>query len=150
MVIDGLAIEGRPTVTTPTYSDIDLNRWSTPKIELAKQLNLISGYRDGTFRPTQNVTRAELMAIMRRVAEYRNQTTQLASNQTGRTFNDTRGHWAQDVISSLSEYCGIASPLNETGSNFAPQADAQRNYAAAAMVRLLDCSQTTTADGLNR
>ena len=150
MVIDGLAIEGRPTVTTPTYSDIDLNRWSTPKIELAKQLNLISGYRDGTFRPTQNVTRAELMAIMRRVAEYRNQTTQLASNQTGQNFNDTRGHWAQDVISSLSEYCGIATSLNETGNNFAPQADAQRNYAAAAMVRLLDCSQTTTADGINQ
>ena len=149
MVIDGLGIEGRPTVTKPSYSDIDLNRWSTPKIELAKQLNLISGYRDGTFRPTQNVTRAELIAIMRRVAEYKNKTTQLVSNQTGQTFSDTQGHWAQSAISSLSGYCGIATPLNETGNSFAPQTAAQRNYAAAAMVRLLDCSQTTTAGGAN-
>ena len=147
MIIDGLGIEQRPQVATPSYSDIDLNRWSTPKIEAAKQLNLVSGYRDGTFKPTQNVTRAELIALMRRAAEYKNQTAQLASNQTGQTFSDTQGHWAQSIISNLSEYCGIASPLNENSSNtFAPNTAAQRNYAAAAMVRLLDCSQTTTAD----
>lgn len=149
MVIDGLGIDERPTVTTPTYSDIDLNRWSTPKIELANRLGLISGYSDGTFRPTQNVTRAELIAIMRRTAEYRSDTTQLVSNQNGQTFSDTQGHWAQNVISSMSEYCGIATSLNETGNSFAPQTAAQRNYAAAAMVRLLDCSQTTTADSIN-
>ena len=150
MVIDGLGVEQRPQVSTPSYSDLDLGRWSTPKIEAARQLGLVSGYSNGTFRPTQNVTRAELIAIMRRAAEYRNNTTQLVSNQTGETFADTRGHWAQTVISDLSEYCGIASSLNETGSNFAPNTAAQRNYAAAAMVRLLDCSQTTTADGLSQ
>lgn len=141
MVIDGLGITQLPTVTNPSFSDVDRSRWSTPKIEAAKRLGLISGYSNGTFRPTQNVTRAELMAIMRRAAEYKNNNAQLTSNQTGRTFSDTQGHWAQNTISSLSGYCGIASPLNETGNNFAPQTAAQRNYAAAAMVRLLDCSQ---------
>ena len=85
------------------------------------------------------------MAIMRQAAEYKNNNAQLTANQTGRTFSDTQGHWAQSTISSLSGYCGIASPLNETGNNFAPQTAAQRNYAAAAMVRLLDCSQNTAA-----
>ena len=146
IVIDGLGISDLPTVTTPSYSDVTASRWSTPKIERADQLGIIEGYTDGTFRPTQNVTRAELIAIMRRAAEYKNNTTQLVSNQNGQTFADTQGHWAQDTIASLSEYCGIATSLNETGNNFAPQTAAQRNYAAAAMVRLLDCSQTTTAD----
>ncbi len=141
MVIDGLGITQLPAVTTPSFSDVDRSRWSTPKIEAAKKLGLVSGYSNNTFRPTQDVTRAELMAIMRRAAEYKNNNAQLTANQTGRTFNDTQGHWAQSVISSMSGYCGIASPLNETGSNFAPQTAAQRNYAAAAMVRLLDCSQ---------
>ena len=145
MVIDGLGVTQLPAVTTPSFSDVDRSRWSTPKIEAAKRLNLISGYSNGTFRPTQNVTRAELMAIMRRAAEYKNNNAQLASNQTGRTFSDTQGHWAQSTISSLSGYCGIASPLNETGNNFAPQTAAQRNYAAAALVRLLDCSQTAAS-----
>jgi len=145
MVIDGLGITQIPAVTTPSFTDVDRTRWSTPKIEAAKRLGLVSGYSNNTFRPTQNVTRAELMAIMSQAAKYKNSTTQLASNQTGRTFSDTQGHWAQGTISSLSGYCGIASPLNETGSNFAPQVAAQRNYAAAAMVRLLDCSQNTSA-----
>ena len=62
----------------------------------------------------------------------------------GDTFNDTDGHWAKDVISDLSGFCGVATPLNEVGSSFYPNQAAKRNYAAAAMVRLLDCSQTTT------
>jgi len=80
---------------------------------------------------------------MRRAAEYKNQVTQLVSNQPGRTFSDTQGHWANSLISNMSEYCGIATPLNESGNAFFPNQTAQRNYAAAAMVRLLDCSQTT-------
>lgn len=145
MVIDGLGVTQLPAVTTPSFTDVDRSRWSTPKIEAAKRLGLVSGYSNGTFRPTQNVTRAELMAIMSQAAKYKNNTTQLVSNQTGRTFSDTQGNWAQSTISSLSGYCGIASPLNETGNNFAPQTAAQRNYAAAALVRLLDCPQNAAA-----
>ncbi|MEG4578655.1 S-layer homology domain-containing protein [Microcoleus sp. MON1_C5] len=31
---------------------------------------MVSGYQDGTFKPTQSVTRAELMAVIRRAAEF--------------------------------------------------------------------------------
>lgn len=143
MVIEGLGqAAALPAVTTSPYPDLPANRWSAAKIKKAQELGIVTGYQDGTFKPTQPVTRAELIAIMRRAAEYKNSTTQLVANQTGRTFSDTQGHWAQDVVSSLSSYCGIATPLNETGSAFYPDRAAQRNYAAAAVVRLLDCSQT--------
>ncbi len=144
IALDGLTVPERPQVTGNPYPDVPANRWSATKIEMAKDLGLITGYQDGTFKPTQVVTRAELMAIMRRAAEYKNNTNQLAANQAGKAFNDTQGHWAQSVISNMSEYCGVATPLNETGSNFAPNTPAQRNYAAAAMVRLLDCSASST------
>ena len=143
MVIDGLNIQNRPQVTRNPYPDVPSNRWSASKIELAKQLGLVSGYSNGTFKPTQSVTRAELLAVVRRAAEYKAGVTQLASNQQGQAFNDIQGHWAQDVISSLSGYCGIATPLNETGGAFYPNQVSQRDYAAAAMVRLLDCAQPT-------
>ncbi|KPQ34000.1 MAG: Protein of unknown function (DUF3747)/S-layer homology domain [Phormidesmis priestleyi Ana] len=143
IVIDGLEIPNRPAVTANPYPDVPTTRWSAPKIQLARDLGLVSGYGDGTFKPTQPVTRAELLAVMRRAAEYKNQVTQLVSNQPGRTFSDTQGHWANSLISNMSEYCGIATPLNESGNAFFPNQTAQRNYAAAAMVRLLDCSQTT-------
>ena len=148
IALEGLQVPARQPVTNNPYPDVAASYWAATKIEQAKDLGIISGYQDGTFRPEEKVTRAELMAIMRRAAQARGNTTQLVANQTGQVFNDTQDHWAQDVIAGLSEYCGIATPLNETGSNFAPNTPAKRNYAAAAMVRLLDCSQTTTADQL--
>lgn len=130
-------------VTSNPYSDVARDRWSAAKIEFAKQSGIVSGYQDGTFKPSQPVTRAELMAIVRRAAEYsrkqRGLTEILPSTQAARSFSDIQGHWAAPVISNLSSYCGIATPLNETGNNFQPNANAQRNYAAAAIVRFLDC-----------
>ena len=143
MVIDGLNIQTPPQVTGKPYPDVPTNRWSASKIERAKQLGLISGYKDGTFKPAQSVTRAELIAVVRRAAEYKAGATQLTATQTAIPFSDTQGHWAQGVISSLSGYCGIATPLNETGSAFYPDQAAQRDYAAAAVVRLLDCARPT-------
>ncbi|MGB7250567.1 MAG: DUF3747 domain-containing protein [Phormidesmis sp.] len=143
IVVEGLGqAPAAGAATASPYPDVPAGRWSATKIERAKSLGLISGYPNGTFRPTQAVTRAELIAIMNKAAQYKNQVTALTPNQTGLNFSDTSGHWAQSTISSLSSYCGIATPLNETGSSFFPNQSALRNYAAAAMVRLLDCSQT--------
>lgn len=142
IVVEGLDLPAQAAVSANPYPDVPASRWSAAKIQQAKNLGLISGYQNGTFRPTQAVTRAELIAVMRQAAAYKSGSTQLAANQPGRTFGDIQGHWAQSVVAEMSSYCGVATPLNETGSSFAPNTSAQRNYAAAAMVRLLDCSQT--------
>ncbi|MEO0519246.1 MAG: DUF3747 domain-containing protein [Cyanobacteria bacterium P01_A01_bin.116] len=141
MVFEGLGLE-EASVTSSPFSDVEADRWSAAKIQKAQALGIVIGDGQGSFRPTDQVTRAELIAIMNKTAQYRSSVTQLTSNQTGQSFSDISGHWADDVISNLSGYCGIATPLNETGSSFYPEQAAQRNYAAAAMVRLLDCSQT--------
>ncbi|MEO1623278.1 MAG: DUF3747 domain-containing protein [Cyanobacteria bacterium J06632_3] len=145
IVVEGLGVAPQGTVTSSGFSDVEASRWSAAKIKRAQDLNLVTGDGNGTFRPTDQVTRAELIAIMRRAAEYKNSTATLVSNQPAQSFNDTAGHWANDIINTLSGYCGIATSLNEVGSSFYPNQPAQRNYAAAAMVRLLDCTQTTTA-----
>ncbi|HEY9640798.1 MAG TPA: DUF3747 domain-containing protein [Coleofasciculaceae cyanobacterium] len=126
------------------YSDVEASRWSAAKIEFAKRNNIVSGYEDGTFRPTQPVTRAEMMAILQRTAEYGRSLRQLnpqlppaASAPT--PFSDISGHWGAALISQMSTYCKVASPVNEIGSNFAPNAEAQRNYAAAATLRMFNC-----------
>ncbi|MGC1306334.1 MAG: DUF3747 domain-containing protein [Phormidesmis sp.] len=143
IVLDGLreAPADSTVVSTKPYPDVPTNRWSAAKIQKAAALGFISGYPDGTFRPTQEVTRAELMAIMRKASQFRTEFANLPSNQPGRNFTDTQGHWAQGTISTMSEFCGLATPMNETGSAFMPNQAAKRNYAAAAMVRLLDCPQ---------
>ncbi|MGD1856692.1 MAG: DUF3747 domain-containing protein [Leptolyngbyaceae cyanobacterium] len=141
---DNISIALPSQVTTNPFTDVASNRWSAAKIQFASQSGIVSGYPEGDFRPAQEVTRAEMMAVVRRAAEYRKrvlgQGTALTPTQAAFSFTDTEGHWANDVISSLSAYCGIATPVNESGTAFVPNSDALRNYAAAAVVRLVDCS----------
>lgn len=141
---DNISIALPSAVTSSPFTDVASNRWSAAKIQFASQSGIVSGDPEGTFRPGDEVTRAEMMAVLRRAAEYRKrvlgQGTALTPTQAAFTFSDTEGHWAADVISSLSGYCGIASPVNESGTAFIPNSDALRNYAATAVVRLVDCA----------
>ncbi|MCL2337008.1 MAG: S-layer homology domain-containing protein [Firmicutes bacterium] len=60
---------GSPT-TAITFSDLNGN-WATDEIYRAAGLGWINGYPDGTFRPNQNITRAEAMSIVNRVLNRR-------------------------------------------------------------------------------
>ncbi len=130
------------------YPDVETSRWSAAKIQWAKDNNIISGYTDGTFRPAQPVTRAELMAVQRRAAEFAKGMSglprQLTAKRPVTNFSDTSNHWAEPVISQMSSYCSVASPLNEIGDRFVPDEYAQRNYAAASTLRMLNCVKSET------
>ncbi|MGB3496278.1 MAG: DUF3747 domain-containing protein [Elainellaceae cyanobacterium] len=130
-------------VASSPYPDVQASRWSAAKIKFARDNNIVSGYQDGRFRPNQPVTRAEMMAVLRRAAEYGKTLRQLDSTlmpqQEAFSFADTETHWANRVIDQMSSYCGVASPLNEVGNNFSPDGVSQRNYAAAATLRMLNC-----------
>lgn len=137
------------------YPDVAASRWSAAKIAFAQENDIVKGYPDGTFQPTRKVTRAEMMAVLKNAAIYAKSLggldTQLAAKQPPTNFADTSGHWAAPVITEMSSYCGVASPLNEQGSAFTPNQSAQRNYAAAATLRTLNCvkadaSSATPAD----
>ncbi len=130
-------------VSSRPYPDVDASRWSAAKIQWARDNKIVSGYTDGTFKPTQPVTRAELMAVERRAAEFAQtllgRQPSLTSQQPATQFSDTQGHWAASLISQMSSYCKVASPVNETGSAYSQDAQARRNYAAAATLRMLNC-----------
>ena len=135
-------------VTTNPFPDVDKTRWSAPKIQYLKNLGIVRGYPDGTFRPTQTVTRAELIVMLQAIDRY---LVEFRGNWDGRRvftppvplrFSDIQNHWARDTILQMSSNCHegqVATFLNETGTRFAPNAIAQRNYAAAATVREVRC-----------
>lgn len=145
IVIEGLDRVPQGSVSRNPYPDVPASRWSAAKIKQAQDLGLIAGYGDGTFRPTRAVTRAELIAIMDKAVRLKNNLSSIDVPSTNPSFPDVKGHWAEIQIRDLVTYCSIATPLNETGNSFAPDMAAQRNYAAAAMVRLLDCSPASAA-----
>ncbi|MDB9493371.1 S-layer homology domain-containing protein, partial [Spirulina subsalsa CS-330] len=130
-------------VNAAPFPDVAVNRWSAAKIQWAKASGIVTGYPDGNFRPSQAVTRAELMVIMKKAAEYaktqKGMAMTLGQTQNPFAFSDTSTHWARSLISEMSGYCGVASPVNEQGTQFQPNSPALRNYAAAATLRMYNC-----------
>jgi hypothetical protein len=135
-------------ITTNPFSDVDKTRWSASQIQYLKDLGIVQGYPDGTFHPTQAVTRAELIVMLQAVDRY---LVEFRGNWDGRrpytqpvplNFSDIQNHWAEDTIMEMSGNCHIgqvATPLHETGTQFAPDTAAQRDYATAAIVREVRC-----------
>lgn len=143
--IPGVQLTVPPAVTDNPYPDVEAKRWSATKIAFARDNKIVSGYQDGTFQPAKPVTRAELLAVLKRSAEYvktlKKQPIVLTPTQVAVAFADSQGHWAADLMTQMSTYCGVASLLNESGQAFAPNEPAFRNYAAAATLRTLNCLQ---------
>ncbi|MDY6784884.1 MAG: DUF3747 domain-containing protein [Cyanobacteriota bacterium] len=141
--IPGVNLTAPTSVSSNPFPDVPANRWSAAKIQWARESQIVEGYLDGSFRPTQNVTRAELIAVMKKAAQYgktlRGLSPTLEAKQAPLGFSDTTGHWAEGLLSEMSAYCGVASPVNERGTRFIPNSDSQRNYAAAATLRMLNC-----------
>jgi hypothetical protein len=151
-----MIIEGMGTVTkinledippgSGSFNDVEATRWSAKKIQWARANGIVAGKANGEFRPGDPITRAELMAILKQAATYlktqQKQAPDLAQTKTPVNFSDTSGHWAAGLITQMSGFCAVASPLNEQGSAFVPNDPARRNYAAAAIVRTLDCVKT--------
>jgi N-acetylmuramoyl-L-alanine amidase len=139
----GTGAGGSNQLTSRPYTDVETSRWSAANIQWAKNNKIVTGYGDGSFRPDQPITRAELIAVQRRAAEYAlslpGSTLQINPRQTPINFTDMNGHWAASLVSQMSGYCKVASPLNEVGTAFAPNAPSQRNYGVAATVRMITC-----------
>ncbi|MEL4896649.1 DUF3747 domain-containing protein [Crocosphaera sp. Alani8] len=125
------------------FKDVDSSRWSARKIKWAQWNFLNVGNPNNTLQPNEPISRAELVDTMRRMAIHlKNQLDlprELQQTQEPVAFSDTSGSWAKTVISQMSGYCGVATPLNEEGTEFAPDEQATRDYTATAMIRVLEC-----------
>ena len=145
-ILEAIGVPDNELNGRSSFPDVYDSDWSDGKIAYAERNNIVSGFQDGTFAPNSRrdprglVTRAQLMAMLKGVSSPPFFTGLTVGDAT--IFSDTAGHWASSTITDMSSYCGIASSLNEQGSNFAPDLPATRAFTAAAIVRLYDCAQT--------
>lgn len=62
-----LAIHKEPkSARGGVFSDVPKNEWFAPYVETAAELGIIEGYPDGSFRPANNINRAELFTMLAR------------------------------------------------------------------------------------
>lgn len=81
-----------------------------PEVAMLTDLGLVSGYSDGSFRPYNCITRAEVSKVISSLL-----TDQVPEAQSDR-FTDTAGNWARDYI----EYCADQGILSGSDGAFRP------------------------------
>lgn len=97
----------------------------------------VSGYGDGTFRPDQSATRAEVASMLYSLLkdEYKRD---IAEDQ----FNDIKGHWSNKQINTVASL-GLVSGYKD--GTFQPDRAVTRGEMAAILSNLFDDVDTNNA-----
>ena len=82
----------RPVTTTPNFTDVSDNAWYARAVNTLASMEIIVGYPDGTFRPNQPITRAEVTTLL---VKFLNAPQMSSTN----IFSDlAETHWAYSFI----------------------------------------------------
>ena len=115
----------KPPVTPPVTPPADIaGHWAAGSITKLVNSKAITGYPDNTFRPDNNISRAEFATILVKVFKL--------SAKDGKVFGDTQKHWAKDSISTAQAY-GIINGYSEW--SFGPDDNITREQMAVMIVK---------------
>ena len=105
-----------PRRHSPSATRLTLRITHRPQVAWAVENGYIKGRDNGNFDPAAKITRAEIVAILNRIAEN-------AKAEKAADFTDIATHWAKDAIAWAAE----AGIVNGVGNNmFAPNDNASR------------------------
>ena len=110
-------------------------------VEALVELGIVNGYEDGTYRPEQNVSRAE-MAKLLVVAAGLEPAAKLAEGAT--KFADVNGGWASGYVNVASEYGYV---MGDPDGNFRPDDTVSYAEAATMALRVLGYKSVVEAKG---
>ncbi|WP_219835450.1 S-layer homology domain-containing protein [Paenibacillus sp. R14(2021)] len=124
MLVKGLGIEAK---STDSFADVH-GHWAEAAIQALKSNGIIGGYAEGTFKPNNEISRAEIAAILSKVMN-------LSLVTESSKFLDVSGSWAEQSINQLAN----AGILSGKGSNkFDPNATASRAESVTMILRVLN------------
>lgn len=126
------ALNLQPTTGGRSFVDVPSNHWAAGAIGAASNAGLIGGFPDGTFKPADNITRAQALVILSKAL--RNASGSTASLQA---YTDASAvpDWAATNIAQAANAKIIVSFPNP--SQIRPNALATRGEVAALMYQTL-------------
>lgn len=95
-------------VTSPKFTDVNPKNWYASHLAYLTQEEKMYGFKDGTFKPTQEITRAEAVALLGRVLE-------LDGKKRKTIFGDVgAGNFASGYIQSAYDQEIVSGFLDNT------------------------------------
>ena len=121
---------------TSSFPDVAKSAYYQKSVSWAVDAKIVNGFPDGTFKPTQNVTREQMAHIMRLYLIHKGLDVSAIDPEIDGKISDLSsiGEWAQDDV----RFCYGAGLLQGRGSAFDPAGNATRAEAATVLLRLYD------------
>lgn len=104
MAIVGGFGAGVPQASAADLTDIQ-GHWAQATIQKMADASIVAGNPDGTFKPNNNISRAEFASMVVRAFKL--------ESTNGKVFSDTVNHWAKDSI-AIANASGVVSGYGET------------------------------------
>lgn len=77
------------------------DHWARDYIAMGSSKKYVSGYKDKTFKPDNNVTRAEFCQMLTKISTYKSLLNNLPAS-SNHNFSDIRQHWAESEIIKIA------------------------------------------------
>lgn len=117
IIIEGSGIKTDISTKT-TFSDVNDKAWYAPYIRKAYAENWIQGYTDGTFKPSQTITKVEALKILGKAQNW-----QIPTNVTKVEYLDTQ---ITDWFTPYVTFAKNKNLLEETGKLLFPNKEMSR------------------------
>ncbi len=99
---------GSAVAAATCFSDVDAGAWYEPFVCWAADEGVVNGYDDGTFRPDDTVTRAEVATIAKNLADTGHPTIAATSGSLSYSDNSGDGTWRDIPGASMT----LTNPTN--------------------------------------
>ena len=120
--------EDKNDVGAARFSDVNDSDWYGPAVNYLAKNGIINGYSDGTFKPTQTITRAEFAAIATRFDK--------VSDTGMNAFTDVPySHWSMEFVNTAADKGWVTG---FPGGLFKPDDVVTRAQVVAVVNRMLD------------
>lgn len=111
-------LEGEPTAAASSFTDVTAGKWYTDAIAWGAANGVVEGYSDTIFKPTQDITREQLAAILFRYAQLKGYDTSKRADLSAYTdageisayaLEAMRWAVAEELISGVTSYTLVPS-----------------------------------------
>ncbi|MBR5527963.1 MAG: S-layer homology domain-containing protein [Clostridia bacterium] len=116
--------DGSASTKLKSFPDVKETNPYAPAINFAVANNIVAGYEDNTFRPDNNITRAEVVTMVNRFLG------RIPNGESAATsFTDIDAHWAKTQIYAASGDENVTwTPSSDTGNSYVLSGNKAEDY----------------------